>query len=80
MHFFIPYFYVSIKKKKTPDVIKEELLDLLMEIEDNDEPGLHEVVKNTKEPEETIRIIKRYKEISKSQSLKLISIESKDSY
>ena len=47
-------------KKKAPDVIKEQFLDSLIGIENEDELGLGEVVKNTKEPEEAIRIIKRY--------------------
>ena len=38
-------------KEKTPDVIKEKLLGSLIEVKDEDQPGLDEVVK--KEAKET---------------------------
>ena len=41
-------------------VIKGELLNSLKENEDEDEPVLHEIVKNTKEPEEANKVSKRY--------------------
>ena len=59
-------------KEKTPDVIKEELLDSMIEIEEKDKPGLDKAVKNTKKAEEAIRIIKRYEETLNSQNEKII--------
>ena len=47
-------------KEKAPDVIKEGLLDLLTEIEDEDKPGLSKVIKYTKEPKEVSRNQKRH--------------------
>ena len=49
----------------------------LIETEDEDEPGLDEAVRNKKEPEEAIKIIKRYEEISKTQNRKIINIVGK---
>ena len=47
-------------KEKAPDVIKEGLLDLLTEIEDEDKSGLSKVIKYTKEPKEASRNQKRH--------------------
>ena len=44
-------------KGKKLDIIKEQLLGLLIEIEDEEDLVLNEVVRNTKEPEEAIEII-----------------------
>ena len=58
-------------KKKAPDVIKQELLDSMIQKEGNKQ-GLDEAVRNTKAAEETIRIIKWYEETLKSQNKKII--------
>lgn len=47
----------NLTKKKTPEVLKEDLLNSLKESEDEDQPGLDGTVKNAKVPEETIKII-----------------------
>ena len=59
-------------KKKAPDVIKQELLDSMIQNEEGNKQGLDEAVRNTKAAEETIRIIKWYEETLKSQNKKII--------
>ena len=51
--------------KKTPYIIKEELLRLLIEIEKEDEAELEKAVKKLKESKEAIMIVMRYKDILK---------------
>ena len=59
-------------KKKAPDVIKQELLDSMIQNEEGNKQGLDEAVRNTKAAEEAIRIIKWYEETLKSQNKKII--------
>lgn len=47
----------NLIKKKTLEVIQEDLLNSLKEREGEDQPGLDGIVKNAKVPEETIKII-----------------------
>lgn len=61
----------AIQRKRTSGIVKEESLGLLIEIEDEDEPGLDKVVRNMKEPKEAIENIKRYEDILKSQNKKI---------
>lgn len=53
------------QRKKTRDVIKDEVLDSLIETEDKAEPGLDEAVRNAKDPKEAVAIIKQYEELLK---------------
>ena len=46
-------------KKKTSEMIKEELFSSILEIEDEDELELDEEVKAKKDPKEAVTIIKR---------------------
>ena len=54
-----------------PYIFKEELLDSLTKIEDEDKPGPEEAMKNTKEPREVIKIITRYGKILIAQNKKI---------
>ena len=56
------------------EVIKEELLNLLKESEAEDEPGLDEIVTNTKDTNEAIKFINCYKEILKTKNKRIINI------
>ena len=56
------------------EVIKEELLNLLKESEAEDEPGLDEIVTNTKDTNEAIKFISCYKEILKTKNKRIINI------
>lgn len=64
----------NLTKKKTLEVIQEDLLNSLKEREDEDQPGLDGIVKNAKVPEETIKIIYRKEKILNIQNKKIINI------
>ena len=51
-------------------MIREELINLLLETEDENEPGLVEVLRNAKDPKETVVIIKKYEDMLKGQNKK----------
>lgn len=57
------------------EIVKEELLNSILETEDQDDLDLHKAVKNTKESKEAVKIIKKYEEILENQNKRIINIE-----
>ena len=64
-------------KKKTSEMIKEELFSSILEIEDEDELELDEEVKAKKDPKEAVTIIKRNEKILRNQKRRIINIVEK---
>ena len=62
----------SITKEKTNETIKRELVNLLQENDDVEEQGLNKTANNVSNSQETILIIRRYKDIIKTQNKKTI--------
>ena len=62
----------SVKKKKTLEKVKQELLNSLKENDEEEEPGLKETTNATSDPQEAILIICRYEDIIKTQNKKTI--------
>ena len=62
----------SITKEKTNETIKRELVNSLQENDDVEEQGLNETANNVSNSQETILIIRRYKDIIKTQNKKAI--------
>ena len=67
----------SKTKKKTNESIKQELLHSLKENDDFEEQGLNERVNNVSNSQEVIAIIRRYKDIVKTQNKKVIGYIAK---
>ena len=57
------------------EIVKEELLNSILETEDQDDLDLDKAVKNTKESKEAVKIIKKYEEILENQNKRIINIE-----
>ena len=57
----------KMKKKKTPQIIKQELLASILEVFDKEEDYLHmnEEVKNVKELKDSISLVKKYEDLLK---------------
>ena len=53
------------QKKKSSDHIKNEFLDSIVNIEKTDETGLNDVVRNAKDPKETVE---KFEELLKRQN------------
>ena len=64
-------------KKKTSEMIKEELFSSILETEDEDELELDEEVKAKKDPKEAVTIIKRNEKILRNQKRRIINIVEK---
>ena len=62
----------SITKEKTNETIKRELVNSLQENDDVEEQGLNETANNVSNSQETILIIRRYKDVIKTQNKKAI--------
>ena len=62
----------SITKEKTNETTKRELVNSLQENDDVEEQGLNETANNVSNSQETILIIRRYKDIIKTQNKKAI--------
>ena len=62
------------QKKKITDDVKDELLRLLANSEKNAQLGLHDEVRNAKNPKEAKNLIKMCEEILKRQNKKIINI------
>ena len=62
------------QKKKITDDVKDELLRLLANSEKNAELGLHNEVRNAKNPKEAKNLIKASEEILKGHNKKIINI------
>ena len=55
-------------------IVKEELLDSIIEREDQDDLDMGEVVKNTNVAQEAITLINRYEGTLKSKNIRIINI------
>ena len=64
-------------EKKSPEVIRQELLASIVEISDEDDSELNKAVRNAKEPKEAMLIIKKYEELFKEELRKIINIVEK---
>ena len=66
-------------RKKTPEIIKQELLASILEVFEKKEDYLqmNEEVKNAKEPKGSILLIKKYKDFLKGTNKKIINIVRK---
>ena len=62
------------RQKKTVQIVKEELLDSIIEREDQDDLDMGEVVKNTNVAQEAITLINRYEGTLKSKNIRIINI------
>ena len=60
----------SITKKKTNEIIKREMLNLLQENDDVEKRVLNETANNVNNSQEAKRLINRYKDIIKTQNKK----------
>ena len=68
------YSYATCLKKRqkmSPEKVKEELLLPLWENVDENESVLNEAVRNAKQPNEVIQIIKRYEPLLKGETKKM---------
>ena len=65
--------------KKTPEIIKKELLASILEVSNEEEDYLrmNEEVKNAKELKDGICLIKKYENLSKGANKKFINIDGK---
>ena len=66
-------------EKKTPEIIKQELLASILEVFDEEEDYLHmnEEVKNMKEMKDGISLVKKYEDLLKGANRKIINIVRK---
>ena len=62
----------SITKKKTNEIIKREMLNLLQENDDVEKRVLNETANNVNNSQEAKRLINRYEDIIKTQNKKAI--------
>ena len=62
--------------KKSPEMIKEELLPSLLENIDENELGINTVMR-ANQPNEAIRIIKKYKLLLKGENKKMVGMLGK---
>ena len=60
----------SITKKKTNEIIKREMLNLLQENDDVEKRVLNETADNVNNSQEAKRLINRYEDIIKTQNKK----------
>ena len=60
----------SITKKKTNEIIKREMLNLLQENDDVEKRVLNETANNVNNSQEAKRLINRYEDIIKTQNKK----------
>ena len=62
----------KMKKKKTTEIIKQELLVSILEVSDKEENYLHmnEEVKNVKELKDSISLVKKYEDLLKGVTRK----------
>lgn len=65
---------IQKKKKKTLETIKEELINFLKYIDDEDEHQLEEMVGHIKNAEEADGNFRSYEEILKTKNVKIINI------
>ena len=65
-----------MKKKKTPKVIKNELLASILEVFEEDYLRMSEEVKNAKDPKDDISLVKKYQDLLKGANRKLENRES----
>ena len=67
-----------IKKKKTPETIKKELLASILEVfEEEDYLQICEEVKNVKDLKDGISLVKKYEDLLKGANKKIINIVGK---
>ena len=67
-----------MKKKKTPEIIKKELLASILEVfEDEDYLQICEEVKNAKNLKDGISLVKKYEDLLKEANRKIINIVGK---
>ena len=67
----------NVAKKKTHEMVKQELLNSLKENDEAEDPGLNEVANETNGPGETIFRINQYEEIIKSHNKRVIGYVAK---
>lgn len=67
----------TIRKKKTNETVKQELLNSLKENDDLEEPGLDETAYAIMHPLEAVRITNPYKETIKTQNKRAIGYVGK---
>ena len=68
-----------VKKNKTPEIKKQELFALIVELSDGEEDylELNEEVGNAKEPNDGIFLVKEFEDLLKGANRKIINIVSK---
>ena len=67
-----------MKKKKTPEIIKKELLASILEVfEEEDYLQTREEVKNAKDLKDGISLVKKYEDLLKEANRKIINIVGK---
>ena len=67
----------KVKKNKTPEIVKQELLASIAENSDGEKDYLvlNEEVRNAKEPQDGIALVKKYENLLKGTNKKIINIE-----
>ena len=69
----------KVKKNKTPEIVKQELLASIAEHSDGEKDYLvlNEEVRNAKEPQDGTALVKKYEDLLKGTNKKIINIERK---
>ena len=68
-----------VKKNKTPEIIKQELLASIVELSDGDKDylELNEEVRNAKKPKDGICLVKKYEDLLRAANRKIVNIVGK---
>ena len=68
-----------VKKNKTPEIIKQELLASIVELSDGDKDylELNEELRNAKKSKDGICLVKKYEDLLRAENRKIINIVGK---
>ena len=67
----------NASKKKTKEIVKQELLNSVMENDEMEEPGLEERINKIIDLEEAITMVKKYGEIIRTKNKNVINFVGK---